>query len=454
MLHLPACHYNQVVHPRSGIRLNNLYSVSYKYLINGRPLNNTGFCLLLAAIVYFCIQYVLPMASKTDVFQSPDYYQLDELLTEEHKLIRASVRAYVKKEISPIIEDYAQKAEFPQHIVPQLGQLGCFGPTIPEIYGGGGLDYISYGLMMQELERGDSGVRSTASVQGSLVMFPIHAYGSEEIKKKFLPKLASGEWLGCFGLTEADHGSDPEGMGSQVKDAGDHVILNGSKMWISNAPFAEVAVVWAKDETGDIRGMIVERGMEGFTTPTTHGKWSLRASATGELVFDHVKVPKANLFPDIRGLKGPLSCLTKARYGIAWGAVGAAMDCYDTALRYSKERVQFDRPIGGFQLQQKKLAEMITEITKAQLMNWRLGVLMNENKATPAQVSMAKRNGCEIAANIARDARQLLGGMGITGEYPVMRHMMNMESVLTYEGTHDIHLLITGMDVTGLNAFK
>ena len=454
MLHLPACHYNQVVHPRSGIRLNNLYSVSYKYLINGRPLNNTGFCLLLAAIVYFCIQYVLPMASKTDVFQSPDYYQLDELLTEEHKLIRASVRAYVKKEISPIIEDYAQKAEFPQHIVPQLGQLGCFGPTIPEIYGGGGLDYISYGLMMQELERGDSGVRSTASVQGSLVMFPIHAYGSEEIKKKFLPKLASGEWLGCFGLTEADHGSDPGGMLSHVKDAGDHVILNGSKMWISNAPFAEVAVVWAKDETGDIRGMVVERGMKGFTTPTTHGKWSLRASATGELVFDHVKVPKANLFPDIRGLKGPLSCLTKARYGIAWGSVGAAMDCYDTALRYSRERVQFDRPIGGFQLQQKKLAEMITEITKAQLMNWRLGVLMNENKATPAQVSMAKRNGCEIAANIARDARQLLGGMGITGEYPVMRHMMNMESVLTYEGTHDIHLLITGMDVTGLNAFK
>lgn len=454
MLHLPACHYNQVVHPRSGIRLNNLYSVSYKYLINGRPLNNTGFCLLLAAIVYFCIQYVLPMASKTDVFQSPDYYQLDELLTEEHKLIRESVRAYVKKEISPIIEDYAQKAEFPQHIVPQLGQLGCFGPTIPEIYGGGGLDYISYGLMMQELERGDSGVRSTASVQGSLVMFPIHAYGSEEIKKKFLPKLASGEWLGCFGLTEADHGSDPGGMLSHVKDAGDHVILNGSKMWISNAPFAEVAVVWAKDETGDIRGMVVERGMKGFTTPTTHGKWSLRASATGELVFDHVKVPKANLFPDIRGLKGPLSCLTKARYGIAWGSVGAAMDCYDTALRYSRERVQFDRPIGGFQLQQKKLAEMITEITKAQLMNWRLGVLMNENKATPAQVSMAKRNGCEIAANIARDARQLLGGMGITGEYPVMRHMMNMESVLTYEGTHDIHLLITGMDVTGLNAFK
>jgi glutaryl-CoA dehydrogenase len=393
------------------------------------------------------------MASKTDVFQSPDYYQVDDLLTEEQILVRESVRSYVKKEISPIIEDYAQRAEFPEHIVKQLGELGCFGPTIPVSYGGGGLDYISYGLMMQELERGDSGVRSTASVQGSLVMFPIHAYGREELKMRLLPKLASGEWLGCFGLTEPDHGSNPGGMLSNILDAGDHIILNGSKMWISNAPFAQVAVVWARDEQGEIRGLVVERGMPGFSTPTTHGKWSLRASATGELVFDNVKVPKGNLFPDIRGLKGPLSCLTKARYGIAWGSVGAAMDCYDTALRYSKERVQFGRPIGGFQLQQKKLAEMITEITKAQLMNWRLGVLMNEKRATPAQVSMAKRNGCEIATNIAREARQMLGGMGITGEYPIMRHLMNMESVLTYEGTHDVHLLITGMDVTGLNAF-
>lgn len=393
------------------------------------------------------------MSSRTDSFQSPDYYQVDELLTEEQKLVRESVRSYVKKEISPIIEDFAQRAEFPQQIVKQLGDLGCFGPTIPESYGGGGLDYISYGLMMQELERGDSGVRSTASVQGSLVMFPIFAYGTEEMKKRMLPKLASGEWLGCFGLTEPDHGSNPGGMLSNIRDAGDNVILNGSKMWISNAPFAQVAVVWAKDEQGDIRGLVVERGMEGFSTPTTHGKWSLRASATGELVFDNVKVPKGNIFPEIRGLKGPLSCLTKARYGIAWGSVGAAMDCYDTALRYSQERVQFGRPIGGFQLQQKKLAEMITEITKAQLMNWRLGVLMNEKKATPAQVSMAKRNGCEIATNIAREARQMLGGMGITGEYPIMRHLMNMESVLTYEGTHDVHLLITGMDVTGINAF-
>src|SRR5258705_7701467 len=394
------------------------------------------------------------MAARTDLFVSPDYFNVDELLTDEHKLIREAVRNYVKKEISPIIEDYAQRAEFPQQIVRQLGDLGCFGPTIPEQYGGGGLDYISYGLMMQELERGDSGVRSTASVQGSLVMFPIYAYGSEAQRKKFLPKLASGEWLGCFGLTEPDHGRHPSSMLTNFKDAGDHVILNGAKMWISNSPFSQVAVVWAKNEEGEIQGLIVERGMEGFTTPTTHDKWSLRASSTGELVFDNVKVAKENIFPTVKGLKGPLGCLTKARYGIAWGTIGAAMDCYDTALRYSKEREQFGKPIGGFKLQQKKLAEMITEITKAQLLNWRLGSLMNEKKANPQQVSMAKRNGCEVATNICREARQILGGMGITGEYPVMRHMMNLESVITYEGTHDIHLLITGMDVTGLNAFK
>ena len=394
------------------------------------------------------------MATKADLFQSPDYYLLDDLLSDEHKLIRESVRNYVKKEISPIIEDYAQRAEFPQQIVLQMGALGCFGPTVPEEYGGGGLDYISYGLMMQELERGDSGVRSTASVQGSLVMFPIHAYGSEEQRRKYLPKLASGEWLGCFGLTEPNHGSDPSGMLTNIKVDGDDVILNGSKMWISNAPFAQVAVVWAKDEQGDIIGVIVERGMPGFSTPTTHGKWSLRASATGELVFHDVRVPQANILPKVKGLKGPLSCLTKARFGIAWGAIGVAMDCYDTALRYSKQRIQFGKPIAGFQLQQKKLAEMITEITKAQLLVWRLGMLMNDGKATPAQVSMAKRNSCELAANIAREARQILGAMGITGEYSIMRHMMNMESVLTYEGTHDVHLLITGMDITGINAFK
>lgn len=392
--------------------------------------------------------------AKADLFQSPDYFELDELLSDEHKLIRQSVRDYVKREISPIVEDYAQRAAFPQQVVKQLGDLGVFGPTVPVEYGGGGLDYIAYGLMMQELERGDSGIRSTASVQGSLVMFPILAYGSEEQKKKYLPKLASGEWLGCFGLTEPNHGSDPAGMETRFKDAGDHVVLNGSKMWISNAPYSNLAVVWAKNETGKIQGLIVERGMEGFSTPETHNKWSLRVSATGELVFDNVRVPKENILPGVTGLKGPLSCLDKARYGIAWGAVGAAMDCYDTALRYSKERSQFDKPIGSFQLQQKKLAEMITEITKAQLLNWRLGVLMNEGKVRPQQVSMAKRNACEIATNIARDARQMLGGMGITGEYSIMRHMMNLESVITYEGTHDIHLLITGMDVTGFKAFS
>jgi len=394
------------------------------------------------------------MATRTDLFQSPDYYNIDTLLSEEQLLIRETVRNYVKKNISPIIEEYAQRAEFPVQIVKELGDLGCFGPTIPVEYGGGSLDYISYGLMMQELERGDSGVRSTASVQGSLVMFPIYAYGNEAQRKKYLPKLASGEWLGCFGLTEPDHGSNPSGMTTRYTDQGDHVILNGAKMWISNSPYAQVAVVWAKNEQDEIHGLIVERGMEGFSTPTTHGKWSLRASATGELVFDNVKVPKENILPNVKGLKGPLGCLSKARYGIAWGALGAAMDCYDTALRYSKERVQFDRPIGGFQLQQKKLAEMITEITKAQLMVWRLGTLMNEGKATPQQISMAKRNSCEIATQICRDARQLLGGMGITGEYSIMRHMMNLESVITYEGTHDIHLLITGLDITGFNAFK
>lgn len=389
-----------------------------------------------------------------DLYQHPDYYLLDELLTDEHKLIRDSVRAYVKKEISPIIEEHAQNATFPNQIIKGLGDLGCFGPFVPQKYGGAGLDYISYGIMMQELERCDSGVRSTASVQGSLVMFPIYKFGSEEQKMKYLPKLASGEWMGCFGLTEPNHGSDPSSMETRFTDAGDHVVLNGAKMWISNAPFAQVAVVWAKNEQGEIQGMIVERGMEGFTTPETHGKWSLRASATGELVFDNVKVPKENILPGVKGLKGPLTCLSSARYGIAWGALGSSMDCYDTALRYSKQRIQFGKPIAGFQLQQKKLAEMITEITKGQLLNWRLGVLRNDDRATPAQISMAKRNSCETAITIAREARQMLGGMGITGEFSIMRHMMNLESVITYEGTHDIHLLITGMDVTGINAFK
>ncbi|MDB5285331.1 MAG: acyl-CoA dehydrogenase [Mucilaginibacter sp.] len=399
-------------------------------------------------------QPIYTAMAKTDLYEAPDYYLLDELLSEEHKLIRKSVRDWVKKELSPVIEDYAQRAEFPMQLIKGLAEIGAFGPTIPVEYGGAGMDYMAYGIIMQELERGDSGIRSTSSVQGSLVMFPINAYGSEEQKKKYLPKLAAGELMGCFGLTEPDHGSNPGGMTTNIKDKGDHYLLNGAKMWISNAPFADIAIVWAKDETGKIRGLIVERGMEGFTTPITHNKWSLRASATGELVFDNVKVPKENLLPNVAGLKGPLGCLNQARYGIAWGALGAAMDCYDTALRYSKERVQFGKPIAGFQLQQKKLAEMITEITKGQLLVWRLATLKNENRATAAQISMAKRNSVEIAINIAREARQILGGMGITGEYPIMRHMMNLESVITYEGTHDIHLLITGMDITGEDAFK
>lgn len=391
---------------------------------------------------------------KPDLFQAPDYYNLDELLTDEHKLVRDAAREWIKREVSPIIEDYAQKAEFPNQIIKGLAEIGAFGPYIPHEYGGAGLDQISYGLIMQEIERCDSGVRSTASVQSSLVMYPIWKYGNEEQRLKYLPKLASGEWMGCFGLTEPNHGSDPGSMSTNFKDAGYHYILNGAKMWISNAPFADIAVVWAKNEEGRIHGLIVERGMEGFSTPETHNKWSLRASATGELIFDNVKVPKENLLPNKSGLSAPLGCLDSARYGIAWGAIGAAMDCYDTALRYAKERIQFDKPIAGTQLQQKKLAEMITEITKAQLLTWRLGVLRNEGRATSAQISMAKRNNVNMAINIAREARQILGAMGITGDYSIMRHMMNLESVITYEGTHDIHLLITGMDITGISAFK
>ena len=391
---------------------------------------------------------------KPDLFESPDYYHLDDLLTDEHKLVRSATRDWVKRNISPIIEDCAQKSEFPMQTIKGLAEIGAFGPYIPIEYGGAGLDHISYGLMMQEIERGDSGIRSTASVQSSLVMYPIWKYGSDEQRQKYLPKLASGEWVGCFGLTEPDHGSNPADMQTHFNDRGDHYLLNGAKMWISNAPFAQVAIVWAKDENARIHGLIVERGMEGFSTPETHNKWSLRASSTGELIFNNVKVPKENILPNKSGLGAPLGCLDSARYGIAWGVIGAAMDCYDTALRYSKERMQFGKPIGQFQLQQKKLAEMITEITKAQLLTWRLGVLRNEDRATSAQISMAKRNNVNMAITIAREARQILGGMGITGEYSIMRHSMNLESVITYEGTHDIHLLITGLDITGLNAFK
>lgn len=402
----------------------------------------------------FNISDILDANQGKDSYVAPDFYGLDDLLTDEHKLVRQSVREYVKKELSPIIEHFAQKAEFPIHIVKQLGKIGAFGPQLPTKYGCGGMDYTSYGIIMQELERCDSGIRSTASVQGSLVMYPIYKFGSEEQKQRFLPRLASGDLLGCFGLTEPDHGSNPGGMTTHFIEKGDHYVLNGAKMWISNAPFADLAIVWAKNEAGKIHGLIVERGMEGFSTPTTHNKWSLRASATGELVFDNVRIPKNNVLLGVSGLKGPLTCLNSARYGISWGALGAAMDCYHTALTYSKQRIQFGKPIAGFQLQQKKLAEMLTEITKAQLLVWRLGQLMDKGIASAAQISLAKRNNVEIALSVAREARQILGGMGITGEFPIMRHMMNLESVLTYEGTHDIHLLILGMEITGENAFN
>lgn len=391
---------------------------------------------------------------KPDLFEAPDYYALDDLLSPEHLLVRDAARAWVKRAVSPIIEKHAQEATFPTEIIKGLAEIGAFGPYIPENYGGAGLDQISYGLIMQEIERGDSGVRSTASVQSSLVMYPIYAYGNEAQRQKYLPKLAAGELMGCFGLTEPDHGSNPSGMTTNIKDMGDHYLLNGAKMWISNAPFADIAVVWAKNEAGRIKGVIVERGMEGFSTPETHNKWSLRASATGELIFSDVKIPKENVLPEKDGLGAPLGCLDSARYGIAWGAIGAAMDCYDTALRYAKERIQFGKPIAATQLQQKKLAEMLTEITKAQLLAFRLGQLKNQGKATTAQISMAKRNNVDMAIKIAREARQVLGGMGITGEYSIMRHMMNLESVITYEGTHDIHLLITGADITGHPAFS
>src|SRR6056297_214252 len=394
------------------------------------------------------------MSKSQDKYQHHDYFNIDELLGEDHLLARQSVRDWVKSEVSPIIEDYAERAECPKHLYKGLAEIGAYGPSIPAKYGGGGMDEMAYGVIMQELERGDSGIRSMASVQGSLVMYPIFRFGNEEQKQKYLPKLASGELIGCFGLTEPEHGSNPSGMITNVKDAGDHYVLNGAKMWITNSPVADLAVVWAKREDGKIIGLIVEKDMDGFSAPEIHGKWSLRASITGELVFEDVKVPKSNVLPNVEGLKGPLSCLSKARYGIAWGAIGAALDCYDSSLRYSQEREQFGKPIGQFQLQQKKLAEMITEISKAQLMAWRLGALANQQKASPAQISMAKRNNVHMALEVAREARQIHGGMGITNEYPIMRHMMNLETVLTYEGTHDVHLLITGLDITGLNAFS
>ena len=383
-----------------------------------------------------------------------DFFQIEELLTPEQRLITQVVKEFTDKEIKPVIEGYAQRAEFPLQFVKKFGELGAFGTTLPKEYGGGGLDYVSFGLMCQEIERGDSSMRSTVSVQSSLVMWPIFKFGSEEQKRKYLPGLASGEILGCFGLTEPDHGSDPGGLKTYISRTQGGYILNGSKTWISNAPFADIAIVWARNEDGRVQGVIVERGMTGFSTSTIHGKWSLRASSTGELLFDKVLIPKENVLPDALGLKAALQCLDHARFGVAWGAIGVALDCYETALKYSGERFQFNKPISSFQLIQKKLAEMLTEITKAQLLAWRLGILMNDGRATTTQISMAKRNNVEMALMVARHSRQIMGAMGISDSFPIMRHMMNLEAVMTYEGTHDIHLLILGAEITGNPAFK
>ncbi len=383
-----------------------------------------------------------------------DYFNIDNLLTEEQKLIRDSVRAWVDKRVIPIIDEANHLHQTPVELIKQMGELGVLGSFIPEKYGGSGFDQITYGLMMQELERGDSAIRSTASVQTSLVMYPIFEFGNEEQRTRFLPKLATGDFVGAFGLTEPNHGSDPGSMETKFTDEGDHFLLNGAKMWITNAPICDIAVVWAKDEQNKVKALIVEKDFEGFSRPETLKKWSLRASATGELVFDNVKVPKENLLPNISGLKGPMMCLNSARYGIAWGALGAGFDCFNTALQYAQERKQFKKPIASFQLTQKKLAEMLTELTAAQLMALRVGQLKNKNKATPAQISMVKRNNVNTALKVARESRQILGAMGISGDFPIMRHMMNLESVITYEGTHDIHLLITGYDITGIPAFK
>ncbi len=383
-----------------------------------------------------------------------DYYLLDDYYTDEHKLIRQSTKEWVNRSVRPIIDEYAQKHESPIHLIKEMGKLGILGSFIPQNYGGSGLDQISYGLIMQELEAGDSAIRSIASVQTSLVMYPIFAFGSEEQKRKYLPGLASGELIGCFGLTEPNHGSNPSGMECRLKLKNNDYILNGSKMWITNSPIADIAVVWAKDENNIVRGAIIEKGMAGFTAPEISRKWSLRASLTGELVFDDVLVPSTHILPGVEGLKGPMMCLNSARYGIAWGSIGLALDCYSVALKYSLERNQFGVPIATFQLVQKKLAEMITEIAKAQLLAWRLGVLKNDNRANPAQISMAKRNNVKMAMDVARECRQILGAIGITGDFPIMRHMMNLESVVTYEGTHDIHLLITGLDATGISSFS
>jgi glutaryl-CoA dehydrogenase len=386
-------------------------------------------------------------------FQGLDYYDIGLQLSEEEALVRNTVREFVDDNVLPIIEKYNREATFPIQLVKQMAELGLFGATLPAKYGCAELNNVAYGLMMQELERGDSGIRSFASVQSALVMYPIYAFGSEEQKDFWLPKLAKGEKIGCFGLTEPDYGSNPGGMTTRAEGKGDGFLLNGAKMWITNGTIADVAVVWAK-LGGEIKGFLVEKGTKGFEAPEMHGKHSLRASVTSELIFQDCVIPQENLLPKSGGLKSPLMCLSQARYGIAWGALGAAMACYDAALQYSLSRVQFDKPIASFQITQEKLVYMLTEITKGQLLCLQLGRLKDQNKATFTQISLAKRNNVYHALEIARTAREILGANGILDEYPVMRHAANLESVKTYEGTHEMHTLIIGEDITGIAAFN
>ncbi|MBL7975976.1 MAG: acyl-CoA dehydrogenase family protein [Candidatus Kapabacteria bacterium] len=385
-------------------------------------------------------------------FQGVDFYNIDDLLSEDEKMVRQTVRDFVENEIMPVIEDAYQGAYFPMDLVGKMGELGVFGMTLPTEYGCGGMNNMCYGIAMQELERGDSGVRSFASVQSSLVMYPIYTYGSEDIRNKWLPRLAKGEAIGCFGLTEPDHGSNPAGMLTNAKKIDGGFLLNGAKMWITNGSLADVAVVWAKYE-GEVHGFLVEKGMKGFSAPEMKNKHSLRASVTSELIFQDVEIPEANML-NIKGLKGPLSCLTQARYGISWGAIGSAMATYESSVNYAKSRIQFGKPIGGFQLVQEKLAWMLTEITKGQLVNWRLAKMKDDKTMRPAQVSLAKRNNVAVALDIARVARDIHGANGILSEYPIMRHANNLESVKTYEGTHDIHTLVLGAEITGIQAFN
>ena len=383
----------------------------------------------------------------------PDFYNISDLLTEEELFIQKTAHDFVSNEFKPIINEHFDKGTFPLEIATKLGELGFMGSALPEESGGAGVSNVAYGLILHELERGDSGLRSFASVQGSLVMYPIHAYGSNEQKEKWLPGLGAGELIGCFGLTESNFGSNPGGMATTAKKDGDEWIINGSKMWITNGSLADVALVWAKDEDGIVRGFLLEKGMEGFTSNDIHGKLSLRASVTSELAMVNVRVPDSSRLPNIEGLKGPLSCLTQARYGIAWGMVGAAVDCYQTALDYSLERKQFSKPIAGYQLTQSKFAEMITQITMAQLTVYQLGRLKDQNKMRFDQVSLAKRNHCKMARDVARTCREILGGNGIMEDYSPMRHMTNIETVFTYEGTHEMHSLILGQSVTGIAAY-